>query len=78
LARGDSFIVVGDIASARVFYERAAVPNRRAALRMGATFDPAFLSRAQLRSTLGDPARRAPPVAPLTSAAPEPSAGEMA
>jgi TPR repeat protein len=55
LALGDSFIVVGDIASARVFYERAAdAGDRRAALRMGATFDPAFLSRAQLRSTLGD------------------------
>ena len=55
LARGDSFIVVGDIASARVFYERAAdAGDRRAALRMGATFDPAFLSRARLRSTLGD------------------------
>ena len=55
LARGDSFIVVGDIASARVFYERAVdAGDRRAALRMGATFDPAFLSRARLRSTLGD------------------------
>jgi hypothetical protein len=58
LARGDSFIVVGDIASARVFYERAAdAGDWRAALRMGATFDPAFLSRARLRSTLGDPAQ---------------------
>jgi hypothetical protein len=58
LARGDSFIVVGDIASARVFYERAAdAGDRRAALRMGATFDPAFLSRAGLHSTLGDPAQ---------------------
>jgi hypothetical protein len=58
LARGDSFIVVGDIASARVFYERAAdAGDRRAALRMGATFDPAFLSRARLSSTLGDVAQ---------------------
>ena len=58
LARGDSFIVVGDIASARVFYERAAdAGDRRAALRMGATFDPTFLSRARLRGNLGDPAQ---------------------
>ena len=58
LARGDSFVVVGDIASARVFYERAAsAEDGRAALRMGTTFDPAFLRRAGLPRTLGDPAR---------------------
>jgi hypothetical protein len=58
LARGDSFMRIGDIASARVFYERAAdARDGRAALRMGATFDPAFLSRAGLRRTFGDPAQ---------------------
>jgi hypothetical protein len=58
LARGDSFISIGDIASARFFYGRAAdAGDGQAALRMGATFDPAFLSRAGLRSTLGDPAQ---------------------
>lgn len=58
LARGDSFVVVGDIASARVFYERAAgAGDGRAALRMGTTFDPAFLRRAGLPHTFGDPAQ---------------------
>jgi hypothetical protein len=57
LARGDSFVLVGDIASARVFYQRAAdAGDGRGALRMGATFDPAFLARAGLDSTSGDPA----------------------
>jgi hypothetical protein len=78
LARGDSFIVVGDIASARVFYERAAdAGDRRAALRMGATFDPTFLSRAHCAATSATRLRRAPgTVAPLISAAPEPSAAK--
>ena len=58
LARGDSFVLVGDIASARVFYQRAAdAGDGRGALRMGATFDPAFLARAGLDSTSGDPAK---------------------
>ena len=58
LARGDSFVVIGDIASARVFYERAAsAGDGRAALRMGTTFDPAFLQRAGLPRTFGDPAQ---------------------
>jgi len=57
-ARGDSFVVIGDIASARVFYQRAAsAGDGRAALRMGTTFDPAFLRRAGLPRTFGDPAR---------------------
>jgi hypothetical protein len=55
LARGDSFVVIGDIASARVFYQRAAdAGDGRATLRMGATFDPTFLSRAGLPRTFGD------------------------
>jgi hypothetical protein len=58
LARGDAFVVIGDIASARVFYERAAsAGDGRAALRMGTTFDPAFLRRARLPHTFGDPAQ---------------------
>ena len=58
LARGDSFVVIGDIASARVFYGRAAsAGDGRAALRMGTTFDPAFLRRAGLPRTFGDPAQ---------------------
>jgi hypothetical protein len=57
LARGDSFLHAGDVASARLFYERAAdAGDWQAAMRMGATFDPAFLSRAGVR-TVGDPAK---------------------
>jgi hypothetical protein len=55
LARGDSFLHAGDVASARLFYERAAdAGDWQAAIRMGATFDPAFLGRASVR-TVGDP-----------------------
>jgi TPR repeat protein len=58
LARGDSFILIGDIASARVFYKRAVdAGDERAALRMGATFDAAFLRRARLRGAFGDAAQ---------------------
>jgi ABC-type protease/lipase transport system fused ATPase/permease subunit len=56
VARGDAFISARDIASARLFYERAVeMGNGHAALRMGATFDPAFLGRADIRGTKGDP-----------------------
>jgi hypothetical protein len=57
LARGDSFLHAGDVASARLFYERAAdAGDWQAAMRMGATFDPAFLSRAGVH-TVGDPTK---------------------
>ena len=57
LARGDSFLHTGDVASARLFYERAAIAGDwQSAMRMGATFDPAFLDRAGVR-TVGDPIR---------------------
>jgi hypothetical protein len=56
LARGHSFVLIGDITSARVLYQCAAdAGDGRAALRMGATFDPAFLRLAGLRRTFGDP-----------------------
>jgi len=55
LTRGDTFLHAGDVASARLFYERATdAGDWRAAIRLGATFDPAFLSRAGVR-TVGDP-----------------------
>ena len=58
LARGDVFLRAGDIASARLFYERAAdAGNGQGALRMGATFDPIFLASAGLRNLRGDPAK---------------------
>ena len=57
LARGDAFLRVGDIASARLFYERAAdAGDGQAAMRVGATFDPTFLGRAGLRGSHGGPA----------------------
>jgi hypothetical protein len=60
LARGDRFLSTGDIASARLFYERAANAGvGAAALRLGATFDPGFLSRAGVRGAPGDPAQAA-------------------
>lgn len=46
LARGDAFLEAGDIASARLYYERAAdAESGPAALRMGATFDTVFARR---------------------------------
>ena len=60
MARGDAFLSAGDLASARLFYERAVdAGDGRAALRLGATFDPGFLNRAGVRGTPGDPARAA-------------------
>jgi TPR repeat protein len=60
VTRGDSFLSAGDIASARLFYERAAdAGNASAALRLGATFDPGFLSRAGIRGIPGDAAQAA-------------------
>jgi hypothetical protein len=51
LARGDSFLHSGDVASARLFYERAAdAGDWQAAIRMGATFDATFLGRVGVRA----------------------------
>jgi hypothetical protein len=56
VTRGDSFLNAGDIASAQLFYERAAdAGDGSAALRLAATFDPAFLSRTGIRGARGDP-----------------------
>jgi TPR repeat protein len=46
--RGDSFFALGDIASARRFYERAAeAGDGQAALRLGESYDPAFLQQSR-------------------------------
>jgi hypothetical protein len=46
LARGDALLKAGDIASARLYYERAAeADSGPAALRMGETFDTVFTRR---------------------------------
>ena len=55
VARGDAYVSARDVASARLYYERAIeLGDGHAALRMGATFDPAFLGRADIRGTKGD------------------------
>jgi hypothetical protein len=55
LARGDALLSIGDIASARLFYERAAnAGDALAAVRLGETFDPGFLARAHLRAVQPD------------------------
>jgi TPR repeat protein len=57
LARGDWLFATGDVASARLLYERAAgVGEARAAVKLGETFDPAFLSHLNLRGERADPA----------------------
>jgi TPR repeat protein len=56
LARGDALLSTGDITSARLFYQRAADAGAGlAAVRLGETFDPAFLDRAHFRGARGDP-----------------------
>ncbi len=58
VARGDAFFRAGDIASARLFYERAADGgDGQAALRAGATFDPTFLASIGLRRMHGERAK---------------------
>ena len=53
--RGDTLVRARDVASARLFYERAAeMGDGRGALRMGATFDAAFLDRTGIRGIPAD------------------------
>jgi TPR repeat protein len=55
IARGDTFLGTGDIASARLYYEQAADGgNARAAMFLGLTFDPTFLDRVGTRGLHGD------------------------
>lgn len=57
IARGDALFGIGDIASARLCYERAAEGGSpQAALRLGETYDAAFLARAHLNGVRGDAA----------------------
>jgi hypothetical protein len=57
LARGDGYLGMGDVTSARLFYERAAdAGSGQGAMRLGATFDPNFLGRAGLVGTRSDQA----------------------
>jgi hypothetical protein len=57
LQHGDALLRNGDVASARLFYERAAgAGDGRAALRLGATFEPEFLGRLGLGKLQANPA----------------------
>jgi hypothetical protein len=56
--RGSAFIAAGDIAAARLFFERAAnAGDVRSALGMAMTFDPAELAKAGVRGLKGDQAQ---------------------
>ena len=60
LERGDALLATGDFTSARLFYEAAAeAGDANAALRLGATFDPIFIDRANLRGVRTDMERAA-------------------
>jgi hypothetical protein len=55
VSRGDALLAGGDVTSARLFYRRAADGgDGTAALRLGETFDPAFLAQAGLGRLAGD------------------------
>ena len=60
LARGDRLLSIGDVTSARLFYERVfyerAVDGGAglAAVRLGETYDPVFLDRVHLRGVRAD------------------------
>jgi len=55
LTRGDVLFSTGDLAAARLFYERAAEAGEaQAAVRLGETFDPIFLDHAHLRGVRGN------------------------
>jgi hypothetical protein len=55
VARGDTLVTKGDVASARLFYERAAeAADSGAALRLAESYDPAFLARAHVGGARGD------------------------
>ncbi len=58
LSRGDALFGAGDVTSARLFYQRGADGgDGTAALRLGETFDPAFLDRAHLGRISSDPTK---------------------
>ena len=55
LSQGDALLRAGDVASARLFYQRRALAgDETAALRLAQAFDPVFLARAHLRSEPSD------------------------
>jgi hypothetical protein len=60
VARGTELLATGDIAAARLFFERAAeAGDGHAALLVGITLDPAFLAQVGVRGMRGDAAAAA-------------------
>jgi hypothetical protein len=56
LARGDDLLATGDVAAARLFYQRAAEQgSAAAATAVGQTYDPAVLGLLRVRGARGDP-----------------------
>lgn len=56
VARGDELLATGDIAAARLFYQRAAEHGSAlAATAVGQTYDPIYLEQARVRGVRGDP-----------------------
>ncbi|HUC64030.1 MAG TPA: hypothetical protein VMA53_01300 [Stellaceae bacterium] len=56
MTRGDEMLATGDVAAARLFYERAAENGNAAAERQaGKTYDPLFLAQTHVRGLQGDP-----------------------
>jgi hypothetical protein len=56
LARGDDLLMTGDVAAARLFYERAAEQgSAAAATAVGQTYDPGVLEVLRVRGARGDP-----------------------
>lgn len=55
VARGDELLATGDIAAARLFYQRAAEQGSAlAATAVGQTYDPIYLEQARVRGVRGD------------------------
>lgn len=55
LARGDELLANGDVAAARLFYQRAAEKgSAAAATAVGQTYDPNFLDQVHIRGARGD------------------------
>jgi TPR repeat protein len=60
LARGDALIAIGDVAAARLVYQRAAtLDSARAATAAGQTYDPRFLQSIGAMGVVADPERAA-------------------
>jgi TPR repeat protein len=56
VTRGDAMLATGDVSGARLMYQRAAKANSaQAAMGMGKTYDPKFLTRISAQGIAADP-----------------------